>query len=135
MPESLPPNFDWVTARAKCSPYEMYETLLGAAKENVNARNKSLGYADDRLGDRFLPCGVIVHTRSFSVFGPANGDRRSVEFAYTSDSILIEPMLGEKVKVTLSLNDNAVCGLKIGVQILDPWQVLRRFLEPVLFGA
>ena len=132
MAEQLPPNFDWVTRRAQCSAVQMFEVLRTAAKENVDQRNRTLGH---ETGDAKALYGFNDGAeRSFTVFATYGRKRRAVDFYLSNDGVLrIEPFAGAGVELGLTLTDDAVCRLTIGAEILDPWQVLRRVLEPLLF--
>lgn len=63
-------------------------------------------------------------------------DPVGVRFALYGEEIRIEGRgVDVGISATLTLNDLGECRLRVGDQELDRWQVLRRALEPLFFGA
>jgi hypothetical protein len=63
---------------------------------------------------------------------------RYITFSHTEDAIFISDGDGTLLyTATLALNDEGQCRIRLdGAEPpLEPWQVLRRALEDVLFGA
>jgi hypothetical protein len=123
----LPPDFDWVSVRKKCSAFEVFEQLRQEAKKNVEAFN---------VGTEPTGCDFIAtQPEVFSVFRQEFGGHVGVRFVLRNDEIQIEGAGGITVNMTatLTLNDKGQCRLRVGNDELDRWQVLRRALEPVLF--
>lgn len=122
------PEFNWVDALGKCSSAEVFRTLRRLAKRDVETRNAQLGrdafgFRDDYEHDPNL----------FSVWSKdTSHTRRAVDFHLNGPDITIT---GGKMKLTilLTLDNNGACKCRIGSEELDPWQVLKRALEPLLF--
>ena len=134
MNENLPsPDFDWVTARAKCSATDMYEVLRSAAKANIATRNKILDESGDK--DRFQ--FKERQPRGFTVWDTwETRIRRAVDVDLDGQTIKLARQVGEAittVTASLTLNDRGQCKFKIGSEELDQWQVLKRVLEPIFF--
>jgi hypothetical protein len=130
-----PSDFDWVTARHKCSAAVFFESLLQLAKANVDtvnaAKEKSSGRSDAYL-QATVP-GVFAVARGVPGAGPPKVVRFRLE---RDDAIAVEPhgVPMEGFQGTLTLNNEGECRLKVGAEELDLWQVLRRALEPLFFG-
>jgi hypothetical protein len=124
----LPPDFDWVTARKKCSALEVFEQLRQETKRNIDAFHEGMERPVCEVASSGME--VFVVARHFW------GRRIAVRFILTKDEILIEG-IGVEVNMTatLTLNDKGQCRLRVGAEELDRWQVLRRALEPLLFSA
>jgi hypothetical protein len=123
----LPPDFDWVSARKKCSALEVFEQLRQDAKSNVEAF---------KAGAERSACDFITTQPDvFSVFRQEFRGLVGVRFVLRNSEIQIEGEGGIPVNMTatLTLNDKGECRLRVGNDELDRWQVLRRALEPVLF--
>lgn len=122
-------DFDWVTARRQCVPAIFFEGLAQQARRNVDAmRDTRAGRIRPRFefthyGDEFAVfdldqahrkvtvrlVGAVIETRHF---GLADGSDRSA---------------------TLTLDDNGECRVRLDSDVLQPWQFLRRVLEPLFF--
>jgi hypothetical protein len=130
MKEMPPSDFDWVTARNDCSMPNMLQRLRLLAKANVETRNKqeldSAGFIDaDRAGN------VVFSVWSKRVHG---NERHAADFSISDDTkVLTVRRGGQSFTVTVTVDDFGVCKCKVGNEELDPWQVLKRALEPLLF--
>ena len=133
MSHDQPPDFDWVTARAKCSLDSMYETLRGLARATIETRNAML----DRSADgRLFAMSDHPSERGFLVSDARSATRRSVEVVL-KDGVFMFSHHHDRGTVRLVamrvLTDAGECRLKVGEEVLDPWQVLKRALEPLYF--
>lgn len=135
----LPPDFDWVTAREKCTAVEMFESLRQLAQVNVATMNSIRGGGSRfRFTDteRQFGNGFVVT----DLGGPFGA--RSVRFWLRADEISVEQSTqfhrtrqSSSFLAYLTLNDRGQCLFRVGEDELDKWQVLRRALEPLFFGV
>lgn len=125
----LPADFDWVTARQKCSVGKFFERLRIGAEKNMQARNA----LREERGERFH-FESTSDANVCSVIRPLRGGIVVVRFVLDGERIRVE---GSGVDVnfegTLTLNHEAECRLKVAGQELDEWQVLRLGLEALFF--
>lgn len=121
--EIPPPDFDWVTARHQCSADTVFNHLRLLAKDNVETRNAQ---ATDMAG-------FTATNGSFSVWSKAGlpHERHAVDFALDGKTITVRGYA--EFRITLTLNNQGLCKCKVGTEELDPWQVLKKALEPILF--
>jgi len=131
--EKRPPNFDWVTERHNCSLVTMFGVLKLLARRDVAKLAELAGTLKAHVEE---PSGF---DEFFSVVLPGNAfrDRQAVRFQLARDRIIIEDVSGQSYNITLTLDDDGRCKLKVnaGEFALDPWQVMRLALEPLLFGS
>lgn len=135
MPEtSLPSDFDWVTARAKCSAAEIFESLRQLALGNVAQINTFRGGTNPQ-GPRFKFSDADPRKgRGFFVWDTFSAtERRAVDFWLLDDVIRVEQSARTPIDATLTLNDDGQCRFKVGTDELDNWQLLRRALEWLFF--
>jgi hypothetical protein len=127
--EKRPRDFDWVTAQHDCSVTAVFAYLQDLAKRNVESRNAT-------MGGEPVQFSISAGDGYFVVIRDGNLGQGSVTFRLRQSDIEIERG-GQSSSVTLTLNNEGHCKLLIeGVSDhLDPWQVLRRALEPIFFPA
>jgi hypothetical protein len=130
MSEPLPSDFDWVTARAKCSAIDMFETLRQLVQVDVERRNAQ--YPEGSPKDRFKFKAPALG-RSFTVYDAYYYDRRAADFTLEVETIRVQSVGGLGMAATIALTDNGECRLMVGAEELEPWQFLRRALEPLFF--
>ncbi len=130
--EKVPADFDWVTARAKCSAFDMFVRLRELAQRDATRRN--VCPEPTTPSDRFRFHDSEDRTRfAFSIWDRAGTTRRGTDFLLDGDVIRIQPTEGEAFEATVTLTDEGDCKLLVGNEVRDLWQVLRRALEPLLF--
>jgi hypothetical protein len=56
-------------------------------------------------------------------------------FNLRNQAIEVSAPDGKNYRITLTLDDDGNCKCRVNNKALDPWQVLRMVLEPVLFPA
>lgn len=122
-------TWDWVTARANCSAAVMFEQLRQMAEANIGARNKQRGDArfhfmesedSDVRGVLFTVLDTkTMHRAIFRL------EDHAIRISGRDDT---SPMA-----VTLTLTNEGECKLLVGDRVLEPWQLLREVLEPLLF--
>ena len=124
-------NFDWVTARAECSPAEQFHKLRDLAEENVDVQNRQLSSERQPV---FKCCSGGRGT--FTVFRNAPKGR-AVVFTASEDGISIaddgnpDPLCHAR----LTLDRKGCCKFLVGEEQLDVWQLLHRALESLLFTS
>jgi hypothetical protein len=127
---TVPDDFDWVEARHQCSPFAQFAALMDGAKLAVEKRREQLG-----VGPRF---GFNdMSQQGLSKFLVYNEETQTnVVFTLEGRTIKFHRH-GEQLDhvLSLTLNDEGRCRFLLDGAELAPWQVLRRALEPVLFGT
>ena len=131
MTDALPPNFDWVTIRANCTALDMFARLRDLARRDTGLRNGYVG--ENQSEDRFRYHDSESNEWAFSVWDRLGRTRRGTDFRLDAEVIHIEPTEGEAFTATVTFTDAGECRLKVGNEVLDLWQVLRRALEPLFF--
>ena len=123
-----PPNWDWVKFEGECSAAIMFGTLHTLAQQNVETRNKQLGR------DKFA--ATENAGAEFSVGQDTPDLSTKVWFSLLMESDGIRVKFRDTVTTyTVRLDDTGCCKLWSEDQSFDPWQVLKRALEPLLFPA
>ncbi len=127
MVEDRPSDWDWVKATYECTASVMFGRLMAMAAQNVQQRNKQLGRDAFKL--------IEINGIQFAVSkeGSALADRFFFKITDGLDSISVRTPKGETL-YTVGLTDNGACKLRRDGTELDPWQVLKAALEPLLFG-
>jgi hypothetical protein len=65
--QPVPPEFDWVTARAECLRYRIFKELLDGVKKDVDKRN-----SHRQQGDPSKWYVSAISSEGFSVFRESN---------------------------------------------------------------
>lgn len=132
MSDAPPPDFDWVTKRAKCSAAFMFGVLRRLAQENILRRNAVTEPHEGPERFRFEEHEGRSH---FAVYEPTTmGARKAVDFKLEGSVIHVQPSSGDSFEATLMLDKNGRCKFKVGEGELDSWQVLKLGLERLFFG-
>ena len=122
-----PSTWDWVTATNECNADTMFGTLHTLAQQNIETRNKQLGRnkfaATENAGMEFC---VGHDTPDLNM---------KVWFARPNESDTIRVKFRDAVTTyTVRLDDTGHCKLwDEDGQPFDPWQVLKKATEPLLF--
>ena len=121
-----PPDWDWVKTAGECTAAIMFGSLKTLAQRDVQTRNNQLGKERFIVGDHEGISFWVDQARRemnthvwFTLLIELNGIRvgsRGTETIYT-----------------VRLDDTGHCKLWSEDQSFDPWQVLKRALEPLLF--
>ena len=122
-------NFDWVTARAKCSLVEVFEKLRLQVGVDVQTRNKLLSDPRDAFS--------VIESEakpSFSVIVPSN-PLPSITFSLSDERIGVSHKGRLIFEATLTLGDDGECRLKINGKERELWQMRRMALEELFFGT
>lgn len=132
MSDAPPPDFDWVTRRAKCSAESMFGVLRRLAQENILRRNAVTEPHEGAERFRFEEPEGRHH---FAVYEPTTmGSRKAVDFRLEGGVISVKPSKGDSFEATMTLDNNGRCKFKVGEDELDSWQVLKLGLESLFFG-
>jgi len=122
-------EFNWVDARAACSPAKVFTALFMGVKEDVRKMNALPPAAGQTFGADTNSSGQY-----FAAF--REGDTNSlVEFTLRNDHIEIKTSNdAAPLAVTLTLDNEGKCKLRVnGSECLDQWQVRRMVLEELFF--
>lgn len=129
-----PSDFEWVHARAACSPAKVFEQLKIQIAHDVELRNEM----GKQLGQKF-----DMHAESsgiaFAVFLDSTFHRetphRVVRFYLEGHTIIAQ--YGDETNIlsaAVTLNDEGECRLRIGDKSYALWQVRHMALEKLFFG-
>jgi hypothetical protein len=128
MADERPRNWDWVKATHECSALIMFGELKALAQRDVQARNQQLNQ------ERFTV--TEINGIQFAV-GRAHSMGSRIYFRVTDDLKQVEVTRHEGAVIgryTVGLDENGTCRFRQEAEQLDPWQVLKAMLEPLLFG-
>jgi hypothetical protein len=131
--KSVPANFDWVNARAKCSLQEVFKELEQGVRVDVEAAN-GLVSAGDAL--RFsVTKSFPKHFTVNRIDDPIRSKGRAIDFIWSDSTIEVRNQNNEALfTASLTLNNEGRCKLKVGDQELEAWQFRRMALERLFFG-
>ncbi len=128
---TAPPELNWVKARSECSLGRVFSQLFIEAEQDVkdiNSLPTTPGYPPPTFAMQKHEMGT-----SFLVFEAGNINAL-VRFALGPERIAIVMPDGKQLTVTLTLNNDGACKLKVnGEGELERWQVRRMALESFFF--
>lgn len=134
--DEKPDGFDWVTARSRCSLGSVFQILSEIVASNVKAANalpnQNSTFEQRPLNNKFL---VLVR-RDIAGFIAT----RSVVFELSSSAIDVKLKDANGLEKMLfsakpSFVEEGDCRLEIDGQRFSLWQISRRALEDLFFGA
>ena len=131
----LPPDFDWVTARAQCSAETIFDELRRLALANVERANALRGGTDPKEPRFRFKDMERSYANGFVITDSFASVRRAVSVRASGDTIHVEPTQGLEFTAVLTLTDAGDCMLRVGNAVLDEWQFLRRALEGLFFDG
>jgi len=124
-------DFEWVNARAACSPVKVFEQLRLQIAHDVELRNK-MGEAQGQKFD------IHAESAAFAVFLDRSIYRetpyRVIRFHLEDQRIIAR--YGDDTDIfvaTLTLNDDGECRLRIKDKNYELWQVRHMALEKLFF--
>lgn len=123
-------DFDWVSARERCSMTKAFVTLKAEVKRDVDARNKALA---DRYPFRF---DLTDNGDSFTVHTASEQqiDIKTVTFEREKNSLNVRGTDGKaKLAATLTINSSGECRFKVNGEECDAWYVRKLALEDLFF--
>jgi hypothetical protein len=129
---NFPENFDWVSARAKCSPVEAFTHLESQVEEDINKRTALMSDSEKKYRIRFH---FQREQNQFSVWVVRDEERIGYAvFKSIQDGISVSYWGAPDLIGILTLSDDGECRLKVkDVGELSFWQFRKRALEPLLF--
>jgi hypothetical protein len=136
MNQILADDFDWISARAECSPSQVFQKLRLQLKNDVEKRN---AIRTENEKSRYV---FTIHsdTRRISVFVEGQleyGDtfNEGVVFSRTYTGIDVHKGTSDELlfQATLTLSNDGVCRLRIGDTEHSLWQFRKLALEEVFF--
>ena len=126
-------DFDWVQARIDCMPAKVFPYLRADIEGNISTFNSVVAPS--------TPWEVTVDgADAFLVSRAASPStpHAQIRFRQSAQGIDVSSEDGGQLRITITpfLNDAGDVRLRIdGEGEFDRWQVLRRVLEPYLFGG
>ena len=128
--DKAPPPFDWVSARNACTTRSVFESLKVGASEDVTVINSLRGKA-------LFAIAPDSSEDLFSVVSLEGSSQRTVNFSMADTEIAIKTSSGSSFRVTLMLNNDGECKVRVKGrdEDLEQWQVLRIALEDLFFGS
>lgn len=129
--ERKPDNFDWISARAECSPVVIFEKVKLLIHTDVEARNK---LRKPNAGEPYFKI-IEASSNRFSVVAEliALGVHRSVIFILVNGEISAAHAEGIIFKATVTLCNDGICRARISGQEHDLWQLRKMALEDIFF--
>ena len=125
-------EFDWVNARADCSLLSVFLKLQSECQADVERVNKRLSLSDSREVKPHFCIEANEANNQFWAFGSSD-PRSIVKFFLREDRIEVTT-LSETLSVTLTLNNEGRCKLRVnGAQELDQWQLRNLVLADLFF--
>ena len=128
--ERKPDDFDWVNARANCSPAFVFEKLRLLIENDVELRN--------RLRAKDTPFFKVVsgaNRSRFSVVSESISVHQTVVFSLTNSEISATGINGPIFNATVTLSNDGTCRAKISQKEYDLWQLRKMALEDLFFTS
>jgi hypothetical protein len=127
-----PSDFDWVTARSRCSLAVVFQQMRMEVEEDIRKRN------DQRPKDCGYEFSVVLNhsVTGFTVLVSGSGVNQRVVGFYLRDKTIAVHKNGShkpNIEALLTFNNDGECRLKIAGVEYDFWQVRRMALEELLF--
>jgi hypothetical protein len=122
-------EFRWVTATARCSPFEVFKLLQKGAEQDVADRMESRK-PNESVAFRLS----IVRQDCFMVLRDGPRISSCIEFTWSESGIQVRGDENQLLlDASLTLNDDGECRLRIGKELLTFWQLRKRALEDLFF--
>jgi hypothetical protein len=130
-PERKPDDFDWISARAACSPIVIFEKLKLLIQTDAETRNK---LRNKNTGEPYFKF-IEASTNRFSVVAESIGlgIHKSVSFSLVNGEISAASADGILFKATVTLCNDGICRAQISGQEYDLWQLRKMALEELFF--
>jgi hypothetical protein len=127
---NMPQELDWVTVRAACSVEQVFKELHQGVKDDVEAMNLLCEQREE------APIAMSTHRAGNAFFvGRGQAIKPVVRFLLGKDRIEIaDEVSNQTFVVTLTLNNEGRCKLRIEQEEFEQWQVRRMSLEKLFFG-
>ena len=126
-------NFDWVVARAKCTPFLTFEKLRVQVKDDTAKRNQLAGtFSDDRRNFYFNPDGSSF---SVSYRGSSTGMHSGVTFSLSANGVNVAGIETQRVLCVgiLTISNSGICKIRVGEKKLTLWQFRKLALQDLFY--
>ncbi len=124
-------DFDWVSLRAKCTRFKIFETLRSHVQNDINRRNLLTG-ADVKGRKTFL----FDHNGNwFSVTYKVYGIHKGVMFILNQNGVEVQDIEPRTTihEGILVMSDDGQCRLRVGQIEYDLWQFRKLALQDLFF--
>jgi hypothetical protein len=123
-------EFDWVSARAQCTPFKVFERVRSQVKEDMNKRN-SLTIEGGSSATFSFETGQDW----FSVAHKFLDKYRGVSFTLSANGIEVRDASSHSLlhDGILTISDDGSCRLRVGSIELDLWQFRKLALQDLFF--
>jgi hypothetical protein len=129
--QNIPEIFDWVSERAKCTPFKVFERLRLQVREDMDKRN-------------LLPAETGVLLRKFSFQEDGNwfavvycpyGTNQGIRFSINENGVVVKDIESRNVlhEGILTISDDGGCRLKVGGTEYNLWQFRKLALHELFF--
>jgi hypothetical protein len=128
VPDSLA-NFDWVSERAKCTPFTMFEVLRSQVEQDTNRRNAL---------NAKLPAGKTFLFQSngewFAAVYQVYGMSKGVIFKISQNGVTVRDVESHATlfEGILTISNDGQCRLKVDQTEYDLWQ-FRKMASTIYF--
>ena len=126
--DSVPYDFDWVTARSRCNPKDLFDKLRKAIQDNVyiaSSVSKCQSTLNE-LGDDVFT--VVTKGSDGSLKG-------FIAFELDGSNIIAKNQMSHEIILTaqVHLQSNGDCMFEVDGKPLQLWQFSRKVLEDLFF--
>jgi hypothetical protein len=123
-------EFDWVSARAQCTPFAVFEKLRAQVKVDMERRNSLM-----RDGDLASPFSLGTGPEWFSVSSKTLDKYRGVTFTLTANGVAVHDATSHTkiCDAALMISDEGHCVLRVGSTELKFWQFRKLALQDLFF--
>src|SRR5271165_17744 len=121
----IPITLDWVRELSLCSISQVFKQLYLDVKEDVEAINGAKGLTAHNCFDAVENSAGSV----FTVFQRNAGVEHEVTFRRGDGEIRVDRKNGPSFTITLTLNNEGRCKLRVNDEELEQWQVRKMALE------
>jgi hypothetical protein len=124
--EHKPENFDWVTARAKCTSAAMFTKIRMLIEGDIDEIRQ--------INSMFFHF-VSAKENRFAVVGKMDIVQKSVIFVLENDQIVVSTPDAHLFSATVTLSNDGECRLKVSGEEYDLWQFRKKALEDLFFDG
>ncbi len=130
----IPSDFDWVEARSRCTPLQVFDKLRLQTKDDVEKRN-TLRTVNEK--DRYLFTFNTQNRRFWVTVEGYEVEDKGVVFSPSAVGIDVRDLHRDILLLqgVLTLSNDGECKLKIGEVEHTFWQFRKLALEDVLFTS
>ncbi len=131
MTQNLPDDFDWISARAECSPTQAFVRIRTEVHNDIKTR---MAMMSEQEKTKYVFSITHQDWQFWVAVGGPYVDK-GIAFSRTPDGIDVHDVSSEKLLYhgILTLSNEGKCKLKVGEVEYDFWQFRKLALEDVLF--